>query len=388
MEFDFIHEKKFKTILERDYEELSNCISIKASKATLIISGSIVEAVLTDYFIETLPIGKSKNDILKSNLGNLLDYAESGNLITKKEKQLGIIIKDYRNLIHPGKEIRTSEEFDFETAKLSKILLDIILKKLRNNHLKKYGYNSDEIIDKLKNDWEFNAIYGIVITKLDHNEREKLLSELIKIEQLYKSDFEHFKLMTDYDPSQELREMGNLEDVKIKVQELKPLIKTETITEYLQNLKDAVIKGESITALTLYSLFHEELNQLSNEDNELIAIYMLSMFESVSENCRELAEDKTYSTIGKYIQSDKGKSQLKTTSQFCVVHFGGEKVIEKEMDVYQQIFNSVSTHIQNEISDDLINFLPENKEDMVKFGLKYFYDEAVKRNIINEKYGS
>lgn len=388
MQFDFIHEKKFKTILERDYEELSNCISVQASKATLILSGSIVEAVLTDYFIENLPTGKSKNDILKSNLGNLLEYAESDNLITKKEKQLGIIIKDYRNLIHPGKEVRTSEEFDFETAKLSKILLDIILNKLRNNHLQKYGYSADEIVDKLKNDWEFNAIYGIVITKLDHNEREKLLDELFKIEQLYKSDFEHYKLITDYDPKPELRELGNLEDVKSKVQELKPLVKTETISEYLEKLKNSVIKGESITALTLYNLFHEELTQLSQEDQELIAIYMLSMYESIFEDSRELANDKTYSTIGKYLYSDKGKSQLKALGQFCVVHFGGEKVIEKEMDVYQQIFNSVSTAIQSEISTDLDNFLPEKREDLDKFNLNHFYDEAVKRNILNEKYGS
>lgn len=388
MNFDFIHDKNFKQILERDYEELTNCLSIKASKVSLVLSGSIVEAVLTDYFIENIPSGKSKNDILKLNLGNLLDYAETNNLITSKEKQLGIIIKDYRNLIHPGKEIRTSEEFDFKTAELSKILLDIILNKLRNNHLKKYGFSSDEIVDKLKNDWEFNSIYGIVITKLDHNEREKLLEKLIRIEQLYKSAFENYKLLTDYDPKPELSELRNLEDVKSKVQELKPLIRTDTIKEYLEQLKNTVIKGESIRALTLYNLFHEDLNQLSKDDQELIAIYMLSMYESIFEDSRTLADDKTYSTIGKYIYSDKGKAQLKTLGQFCVVHFGGEQSIEKEMDVFQQIFNSSSSEIQLEMQNDLDEFFPDKRINLDKYDLKFFYDEALKRKIIKEKYSS
>lgn len=389
MIFDFVHDKGFKLILERDYKELSLCLDINASKSVLILSGSIIEAVLSDYFIENLPQGKSEKEILKSDLGSLLDFAESEKLISLKEKQLGIIIKNYRNLIHPGREKRTKEEFDFETAKLSKILLDLILKKVRNSHFNKYGYSSEEILEKLKHDWDFHSIYGIIITKLDHTEREKLLGNLISIEQLYKSNFDHYTITTGFNPSPELQKLGNLEDLKEKVQELKPLIKQETIIDYLVELRESVINGESVRALTLYNLFHEELNQLNHDDQELIAIYMLSLFSSIFEESRTLAYDKTYSTIGKYIHTKKGEAKLKELGQFAVVHFGYDKEqLEHEMNVFEQVYNSLTTELQAVLQDDLSNFIPKDRSSLEKNKLHHFYDAAVKLNIMKEKYSS
>lgn len=49
MNFDFISDDNFRNILQRDFEELNKCIEIKASKSVLILSGSIIEAILTDY---------------------------------------------------------------------------------------------------------------------------------------------------------------------------------------------------------------------------------------------------------------------------------------------------------------------------------------------------
>ncbi|MFD1096120.1 hypothetical protein [Salegentibacter chungangensis] len=389
MTFDFINDNKFRKILERDYNELRDCYNVKASKSILILSGSIVESVLTDYFVENLPTGKTENNILRSSLADLLDLAEAADIINSKDKQLAVIIKDYRNLIHPGKEIRTKEEFDFETAKLAKILLDIILRKLRNNHLKKYGYNAEETLKKLKSDREFKDIFGMVATKLHKVERENLLFELIKIEQLLKSYFEHYKMISDYDPVNEIRDLENLEEVKPLVQELKPLLSPEVIRKELEELKDAVIKGDSLKAFSLYNLFHEELIQLDNTDQELIAIYILSLYESIFTESVILADEKTYSTVGKYIHSAKGINKLKSISEFCIVHFGGDEwQLRNEMDVYQQIFNSVNTENQEEIKASILEFLPEDKEKTLRYGLKHFYNEAVLRGIIEEKYSS
>jgi hypothetical protein len=105
------------------------------------------------------------------------------------------------------------------------------------------------------------------------------------------------------------------------------------------------------------------------------------------ENSKELSNDKTYSTIGKYIFTPDGISQIMSLGQFCVVHFGGAKEIEKQMDVFQQIFNSLSSQIQADLQVCLDRFLPNNREDLENYGLNFFYDEAVKRKIINEKYG-
>lgn len=386
MEFDFIHDRQFKIILERDYEELQNCLRANASKASLLICGSIIEAVLTDYFLENPPQGVSRTNILKSNLNALLGFAENSGLINSKDKHLGVIIKDYRNLIHPGKEVRTGEEFDFETAELAKILLDIILRKLRNAHLEQFGTTSEEVLKKLKNDWDYNSIFGLVVTKLSHNEREKLLEELVQIEELYKTDL----MQSSFDPdpriSAKLGALENLEDIKDKVQAIKPLVRDDILEGYLEQLKTSVLTGERARALALYNLFHEELNQLTPEDQELIAIYILSMYESIFESSRTLAYEKTYSTIGKYIHSQKGVDRLKTLARFCVVHFYGDAT--RQMDVFEQILNSTSTSVQTEIINDLQAFFPETRSKLESFSLQYFYDEALNRNMIEEKYGN
>jgi hypothetical protein len=49
--FDFITDEAFRTSLESDYQELKSCMTTKAWKAVHVLSGSIVEAVLTDYLI-------------------------------------------------------------------------------------------------------------------------------------------------------------------------------------------------------------------------------------------------------------------------------------------------------------------------------------------------
>ena len=96
MVYGFIHDKKFKNLLEGNYLELEQCIHVKAIKAVLILSGSITEAILTDYLLEKLPVGTSKNEALKSSLSELLQLAENDSLIGSRDKKLEEIIKDYQ----------------------------------------------------------------------------------------------------------------------------------------------------------------------------------------------------------------------------------------------------------------------------------------------------
>lgn len=385
MQFDFIHDRNFKALLERDYEEIGKCIEAKAAKSVLLLCGSIIEAVLSDYFIEHLPTSKNKNDILKAPLAELLELAEGVALISKKDKQLAIIIKDYRNLIHPGKEIRNQEDFDWDTAALSKILLDMILKKIRNLHLENYNYTSKDIIEKLINHWEFHAVYGMIITQLDHNEKEKLFTSLIDMETQLKSNFEHFNLN---EPAYVRKEIDfvELSNIKDKIQLLKPLINPDLITSILQDLKKAVVSGESVRILSLYNLFHEEMILLPARDQETIAAYMLSLFESIFENARELASEKTYSTIGKYLKSADAVARFKEFSTNRIVNFGSADTVEYEAEVYQQMLNSFPTEIQKEVLTELEMFLPDSRDELERSHITLFYDELVRRKIVPEKY--
>lgn len=376
MNFDFISDKKFRDLLIRDYQELKNCIESKSIKSILVLSGSIIEAVLTEYFLQFLPNGKTETQILSSTLNDLIGWAVQEDVISEKEKNLAGVIKDYRNLIHPGREIRKGEKFDFDSAKISESVLNIILDSVKSVYLEKYGYSADEVFEKLKKDWHFQSVYDKVIIKLNQNERAKLLSYLIDFDKWEKSKWYCF--MKEGPIPQ--YETYNLEDVKPFILELKPLVSNDLIKSNLIKMIKEIETGDSLNAYSLFHLFHENLDLLNDDEQELVVIYMLNIYTTVLEENRNVIADKTYSTVGKYIKTDKSKNALKEFLNFCVVHFN-YKNIESEMDLLEQVFNSLSSEIKAEAETHLTSYL--SPVENLPFDIKPFYIEALKRNIIN-----
>jgi len=384
MKFEFINDIKFKDILLRDYEELVKCHEVKATKSVLILCGSIIEAILTEYFIDSLPSGIKKEDVLKMTLGKLLETAEKEGVISSKINKLSTILQDYRNLIHPGREIRKEENFSNEDAEIAISLLKIITESIKKKYAENIRYTAKDIYEKLMVDWGFQSVYGICITKLNFTEREKLLELFIEFEVAQKSKYEYFQ---PYDNELELKERSfkEVEEIKSFVKELKPLLKQESIKFQLDKLLQSIITGEKVLILSLYNLFHEELNLLKDGDQELIAIYMLSLLESISEESSQLSNEKTYSTIGKYIKSEKGIEKLKQFANFAIVNYYW-KDIEPEMNVFEQIFNSLNGEIKEELKSHMDKFLTPPKGNLPEDILEGFVKEAVKRGILENKY--
>lgn len=356
MQFEFVSDETFQTILERDYEEAKLCLETKASKSILILSGSIIEALLTDFFYENLPAGQTQATILNSTLAVLLDLAENESVITKSEKNLATVIKDYRNLIHPGREVRKKELFDFETAELSFKILNLLIRKIERKYREKFFFSAQDIINSLNEDWNYSSIYSVVVPKLSTGEKNNLIDLFVDIENAKKAKFIHFEGDFNYEDKFE-----NRDEVKEYVTELKPLLKEETIKSYLKELVISVTSGHNLQALSLYNLFHEELHLLTEEEQNLVAIYMLSLFSDIFEDCRTLAYEKTYSTIGKYAKSDKAISHLHSLCSFAIPHFGGSG-IDYELDVLEQILNSFPDAIKTDTLEKLKqNLLPLEK---------------------------
>ena len=345
-----------------------------------MLSGSIIEAVLTEYFLQFPPNGKNEPQILSSTLNELIEWAVQEGVISEKEKNLAGVVKDYRNLIHPGREIRKGEKFDFDSAKISESVLNIIVDSVKSVYLEKYGYSADEVFDKLKKDWHFQSIYDKVIIKLNQNERSKLLGYLVDFDKWEKSKWECF--MED-GPIPEY-EIYNLEDVKRFILELKPLVSSDLIKSNLAKMIKEIETGESLNAYSLFHLFHENLDLLNDDEQEIVVIYMLNIYTKVLEENQYVIADKTFSTIGKYIKTDKSKNALKEFIEFCAVHFNHKK-IESEMDLLEQVFNSLSADIKTEAEAYLTSFL--SPVENLPFDIKIFYGEALKRNMVNNNGG-
>lgn len=118
--------KDFKTIIKRDYDELTFNYLVKNNKSTIILSGSIIETLLIYYLKRKKILSfsyeiNSKNitrDLFEATLNDLLQYIEQNKELEKQYVHLGNISRIFRNYVHPGKELREAEELDDSKANL------------------------------------------------------------------------------------------------------------------------------------------------------------------------------------------------------------------------------------------------------------------------------
>lgn len=129
--FDLINrirkaKKSFRSILERDLNELFLNYVMANHKAVVVMSGSLVETLLI-YHCEKKKISKivyerNQRQISKklydADLGDLLDYFEQNKILSDIFVHMGNIARISRNFIHPGKELREAEQLNQAKANI------------------------------------------------------------------------------------------------------------------------------------------------------------------------------------------------------------------------------------------------------------------------------
>ena len=120
------NEKQLRSFLTEDLRELNICYKNKAYKATLILAGSILEAVLIDWLSEIKGIDffkityKVKDDKGKEKSADLSDYINEIKYIERphwmEEADKAHIIRKKRNLVH-AKLCMKSDEINEEVCK-------------------------------------------------------------------------------------------------------------------------------------------------------------------------------------------------------------------------------------------------------------------------------
>jgi len=184
---DFISDDDLRIALDGDWQELNSCFSVGAHKSVLVLSGSIIEAAVIDHIIAEGVL--SKPEALKLELGAALDLAHKGKLISKKCYDLSSVVRNYRNLIHPGRLVRLAEKTDADTASVALALVRMIVSEIAASRQQKHGYTASQIIAKLKGDTSAISIIGHLLDGAAEKELRKLATDLLP--SAYKAEFEY-----------------------------------------------------------------------------------------------------------------------------------------------------------------------------------------------------
>ena len=122
--FAFIKDSDLRQIIERDYRELRlKVFPSRAWKSTVILAGSIMEAILLDQLARDPSIAakaKLSKWAPKDKTGTVLDLVagdwklfaligvsvDIGVLPADRAKSFDQVLRDYRNFVHPKKELR------------------------------------------------------------------------------------------------------------------------------------------------------------------------------------------------------------------------------------------------------------------------------------------
>jgi hypothetical protein len=131
-DFSFIKDGDLKKCLERDYSEIQRAFVSRCWKSVIILSGGAIEAILTDLLLanSSMALASSKapkqSDITKWDLADLINVSVDASLVSSGVEKLSHPIREYRNLVHPGNEIRTKLTFNSEEARIALEVLNIV----------------------------------------------------------------------------------------------------------------------------------------------------------------------------------------------------------------------------------------------------------------------
>lgn len=177
--YSFVPDRKFKTLMDDDYQELGRCIDSGCYKSVIVLAGSLIECLSLFCLQHLNKWPSSKGDILKADLASLIDQLVQENILSNKAKDLSSVVRYYRNLIHPGRLMRLDEKADKDSAEIAASLVNLITAELAKAFLKQYGLTADQMIEKLKIDSSAAIISHHHLKRISGAEAARLVSEII-----------------------------------------------------------------------------------------------------------------------------------------------------------------------------------------------------------------
>jgi hypothetical protein len=140
----------------------------------------MIEAILIDFIMSKNTDPSKRESILKMDLGTAIDQCKASKVLSGKTVGLSIVIKDYRNLIHPGRIIRLEQTVTEDDANVAATLIKMVAEDIAKKQQESYGYTAKQIINKIQTDSTgFPGVMKSLISNLQEREKKTLLFDLL-----------------------------------------------------------------------------------------------------------------------------------------------------------------------------------------------------------------
>jgi hypothetical protein len=134
LQLGFIDDQELRALVIADYEEARRSLAARNYKSVILLCGSIIEALLTDTLAKVNIPGLTRSKLLKHDLADLIHEAEQQNVINDKMLIMHLQpIRHYRNMIHPGVQVRKSIEPDRSRAQIAMETVNLLIRELKRN---------------------------------------------------------------------------------------------------------------------------------------------------------------------------------------------------------------------------------------------------------------
>ncbi|MBH1837904.1 hypothetical protein I5T88_18705 [Stenotrophomonas maltophilia] len=195
--FDYITAHHYRAILEADFAEMQICLQAGAWKAAMVMAGSLIEAILIEH-LEWLSSPGDEERLRKIMLAEAITRCEAAGEISETAAKLCSAVKDYRNLIHPGKVVRDSVAApDQNNALIVTALVGKITHEVAAKRNARSGFTAEQILRKIERDTGAIAVVPHMLRQIRTQEKARLLLDVLPAAYAKHSAYEEF----DFDES-------------------------------------------------------------------------------------------------------------------------------------------------------------------------------------------
>lgn len=177
--FDYITAQPYRSILERDFEEMQMCLQAGAWKAAMVMAGSLIEAILVEH-LENLGSPGDEEALRKIMLNEAIKRCEALGELSETAAKLCSAVKDYRNLIHPGKVARDSlPPPDQNNAVIVTALVGKVTQEIAAKRNARAGFTAEQLLRKVECDAGAMALVPHILRDMREQEKARLLLEIL-----------------------------------------------------------------------------------------------------------------------------------------------------------------------------------------------------------------